>query len=679
MRNPIKPLRKGRRHGSTPHENVNMEAKATKVFQATRGKIRSLFRRSDLSIRLRLIACFVLIVLLMIAADAVAVWQYWQIEGPAQRVSKTDQTSLAVVRVHLDVDTFRDSMAALASSHDTRQFSGEAASIRQTFLQHIDDAEQMLRATPEIEQNASISTALESMRVTLLSQLDTAVELATAGEWNAVRDRLEIQIPALIEFSSLLVERVDQQALQQRSQAIEDAQKARQRLFIEVPIAALLTLLSAAVLGWYVTGTVTGPLSVLTAGAEALARGDFQHKVQLRGNDELALVGNAFNYAAVQLQKLYDDLRRSEQELRDVINTVPANVWRALPDGVVDLVNQRLQQLTGLAPDDALGWSWKAVIHPDDRPRYVALRRATLENDQPLETEVRVRRADGEYRWLYVREAPLRDEKGSIVKWYGTGIDIEDRKRAEEERDRLRQLEADLTYINRVSTMGELAGSLAHEIRQPITAAAVNAAACVRWLRRDAPDFSEASKSALRIVSDVRRAGDIIEQVRSLYKRDTGQREPVDVNEIIREMIVLLRDAANRNSIFIRTELDAGLPKIPGDRVQLQQVLMNLMLNAIEAMKGASGDLTVTSQGADNGQILVAVSDSGCGLPIEGSDRLFEAFFTTKPQGTGMGLSISRRIIESHGGRLWASANTGPGATFQFTLPRKPELQTARK
>jgi hypothetical protein len=186
-----------------------MEPNASKAVQATRGRIRSLFSGTDLSIRLRLIACFVLIVVLMIAADSVAVWQYWQIDAPAQRVSKTDQISHAVVRVHLDVDTFRDRMAALASSHDTRQFSREAASIRQTFLQHVDDAMQMLRANPDIEQDAPISSALDSLRVTLLSQLDTAVQLATAGQWSAVQLRLAIQIPAVIEFSSLLVEKVD--------------------------------------------------------------------------------------------------------------------------------------------------------------------------------------------------------------------------------------------------------------------------------------------------------------------------------------------------------------------------------------------------------------------------------------------------------------------------------------
>src|ERR1700741_1184971 len=410
-----------------------MEANAINVVQATRGRIRSLFRQTDLSIRLRLIACFVLIVVLMIAADSVAVWQYWQIDAPAQRVSKTDQISHAVVRVHLDVDTFRDSMAALAGSHDIRQFSREAASIRQTFPQHVDDAMQMLGATPDIEQDAPISSALESLRVTLLSQLDTAVQLAPAGQWSAVQLRLAVQIPAVIEFSSLLVERLDQQALQQRSKAMEDAQKARQRLFIIVPIAALMTLLAASALGWYVTRTITGPLSELTACAGALAKGDFQHQLRLPGNNELAVLGNAFNYAAQQLQKLYEDLRRSERELRDVINAVPAHVWSASPDGTVDFVNERLLEFVGLSSDDILGWKWESVLHSDDRAKFVTDWCASVKDGQSIESEVRVRRADGQYRWFLSRAVPLRDGEGEIVKWYGVSTDIEDRKRAEAE------------------------------------------------------------------------------------------------------------------------------------------------------------------------------------------------------------------------------------------------------
>ena len=642
-----------------------MEANAINVVQATRGRIRSLFRRTDLSIRLRLIACFVLIVVLMIVADSVAVWQYWQIDAPVQRVSKTDQISHAVVRVHFDVDTFRDSMAAVASSHDTRQFSREAASIRQTFLQHVDDAMQMLRATPDIE--APISSALDSLRVTLLSQLDTGVQLATAGEWNAVQLRLAIQIPAVIEFSSLLVERVDQQALQQRSKAIEDAQKARQRLFIIVPIAALLTLLAAAALGWYVTRTVTGPLSVLTACAEALARGDFQHQLHLRGNNELAVLGNAFNYAAQQLQKLYEDLRRSERELRDVIEAMPTMVWIAGTDGSNEFGNRRWQEYTGLSHERTFGSGWQDAVHPTDLKRHWEKWCASLASGEPFENEVRYRQAaDGQYRWFLSRAVPLRDEHGKILKWYGVSTDIDERKRAEQEREQLR---ADLAHLNRVSMLGELAASVSHELKQPIAAAMINAQACIRWLKRDQPDVDEALGATMRLVKDGTRATEIIDHLRSLYKKSPPQRELVDVNEIVREMLALLRGEANRYSIVTRSDLAPDLPKITADRVQLQQVFMNLMLNAIEAMKDTGGELKIKTELGQEGSLLISVSDTGVGLPAENINEIFNAFFTTKPEGSGMGLAISRSIIESHGGRLWATGNDGRGATFQLTLP----------
>jgi PAS domain S-box-containing protein len=658
------------------------------------------------------------------------------------------------------------------------------------------------------------------------------------------------------------------------------------------------------------------------------------------------------------LQHLYRDLR-------DVINTVPAHAWSALPNGDLDFVNQRWQQFTGLPAEDALGWNWEAVLHPNDRAKFVADWREALGTGQPMETEARVRRADGEYRCLLVRNVPLRDERGNIVKWYGTGLDIEDRKRAEsllagekrvlemlakgdslaeilnslcrlveeqasgvlasilllegdrlrrggapslpkaytdaidggvigpsagscgtaayrgeqvivediatdplwaayrdlalpqslracwstpvissqakviatfamyfreprcpsprdqeiiqqithlagvaierkltqealsrseaylaeaqklthtgsgawrvpgfdavylsdewyriygfdpkqglsawkdrlqrmhpedrakveeeknrairekstyevdhriilpdgtikytqtighpvlnasgeveqfvctmmdlterkraeEERERLRQLQSDLARIHRVTTMGELTASLAHEIKQPISAAVMDAGTCVEWLARDKPDIEEARNAISRIIKDVTRASEIIDRIRFLFKKGEPQRELVDVNEVVREMIVLLRNEASRASISIRTELAVDLPNISADRVQLQQVFMNLMLNAIDAMKerDAAGELTIKSQHNPGDPLLISVSDTGPGLPSEQADKIFDAFFTTKPQGTGMGLSISRSIIESHGGRLWATANPRRGATFQFTLPR---------
>lgn len=250
------------------------------------------------------------------------------------------------------------------------------------------------------------------------------------------------------------------------------------------------------------------------------------------------------------------------------------------------------------------------------------------------------------------------------------------RKHAEEERERLRQLEVDLEHINRVSMMGELTASLAHELNQPIAAAISNANTCVRWLARNQPNLEEAREAATRMVKDGMRAAEIINGLRSFYRKGApAQREVVDVNEIVREMTGLLGDEAARCWVSVNLELAEGVPKVIADRVQLQQVLMNLMLNAMEAMQKTGGELTIRSQLGNDGHLLISVRDTGVGLPLEKVEQIFDAFYTTKPHGTGMGLAITRRIIEAHGGRLSAAANPVRGATFQFTLPSQMEAQ----
>jgi signal transduction histidine kinase len=253
----------------------------------------------------------------------------------------------------------------------------------------------------------------------------------------------------------------------------------------------------------------------------------------------------------------------------------------------------------------------------------------------------------------------------------GTMVDVTERKRAEEARDRLRQLEADLAHISRVSTMGELTASLAHEIKQPIGAAVTNAEACLRLLDRDQPDLPEAREAMWEMVRDARRAADIIDRVRLLYQKGSPQLDIVDVNEVIRDMVIVLHNEANRHSVTMHTDLAEELPKVMADRVQLQQALMNLMLNGIEAMRDTRGELSIKSQLADDSRLLISIADTGVGLPSEKIDKIFNAFFTTKSQGTGLGLAITRSIVESHGGRIWATANSGRGATFSFTLPSR--------
>ena len=259
-----------------------------------------------------------------------------------------------------------------------------------------------------------------------------------------------------------------------------------------------------------------------------------------------------------------------------------------------------------------------------------------------------------------------------------TGL-MEIKRRVEESRARdqeaLRQAQTDLAHVNRVTTMGELTASLAHEVNQPIAAAVTDANTCMRWLTRDHPDVEEARQAASRVIKDATRAAEIISRIRLLFKKGAPQQELVDVNEVIQEMVVLLRNEASRYSISVRTELVADLPQVMGDRVQLQQVLMNLMNNGIDAMKevAATRELALKSQRAGNGELMVSVSDTGVGLPPQQADQIFNAFFTTKVDGTGMGLRISRSIVESHGGRLWAANNSPRGASFHLTLPTKVE------
>ncbi|MDB5578875.1 MAG: domain S-box protein [Bradyrhizobium sp.] len=307
--------------------------------------------------------------------------------------------------------------------------------------------------------------------------------------------------------------------------------------------------------------------------------------------------------------------------------------------------------------------------HPEDRPsvRQTIDRAATEKRD--FAHEYRLMMPDGCVKHVraLARRTPAEDGEGVV--FVGAITDITERKRAEEEHAKLRQLEADLARINRASMMGELAASLAHEIKQPMTGVALHAASCLRWLQNEPPSIEAARRTASDIINDVNRATDIIDRNYSFYRRGSVRREIIDLNEIIRHMTALLRDAADRNSISIRTELDPKLALTTADHVQLQQVLMNLMLNGIEAMKGSGGALTITSKQSEDSQLMVSVGDSGVGLPVEGAERIFEAFFTTKPDGTGIGLPLSRRIIDSYGGRLWASANTPRGAVFHFTVP----------
>jgi len=368
----------------------------------------------------------------------------------------------------------------------------------------------------------------------------------------------------------------------------------------------------------------------------------------------------AFLWGLYQLR--VQQLRGEESKLREAIETIPAMAWIAGPDGTVQFRNRRWVEYTGLSQLGKLEEAGRTAVHPEDLDRTGRRLNASLASGEPFEEEMRIRRTDGEYRWFLTRAVPLRDKRGKVVKWYGAATDIQDRKRAE-------QLQADLAHTNRVSILGELVASISHELAQPITATTNNAKASLRWLQRDPPDLAQVRKGTESIVEAGTFASEIIDRLRSLYKKAPSKRELVAINEVIGEMVRLLRSEANEYAASIRTDLAADLPKITADRVQLQQVLMNLMLNGIEAMKETGGVLTVKTGAGEGDQVLISVSDTGVGLPAGRADEIFNAFFTTKLHGSGMGLAISRSIVESHGGRLWATSHDGRGATFHFTLP----------
>jgi PAS domain S-box-containing protein len=395
-------------------------------------------------------------------------------------------------------------------------------------------------------------------------------------------------------------------------------------------------------------------------------------------SDEIEFVGAVMDVTAARQTE--EALRRSEGYLSDAQRLTHTGSWAwnvAKRQSVY--WSQENFRLFGFDPEGGIpsDEAFYRRVHPEDRDRV--RREVFLERPDEgthFDVEFRIVLPDGAIKYIRSTGHPVRNISGDLLEYVGTSIDVTERKRADEERERLRQVQADLAHLSRVTTMGELTASLAHEIRQPISAAATNAKTCLRWLGREEPEVTEACEAASRIVKDLTRAADIISRISSLFKKGALQRESVDVNELIREMIVLLRSEANRYSICIHTDLAEGLPKVMADRVQLQQVFMNLMLNGIDAMKETSGgsELAIKSE-TDDGQLLISVGDTGVGLPPEQGDRIFKAFFTTKDNGTGMGLPISRSIIESHGGRLWAADNSPRGARFCFTLPTEAETR----
>jgi PAS domain S-box-containing protein len=372
-------------------------------------------------------------------------------------------------------------------------------------------------------------------------------------------------------------------------------------------------------------------------------------------------------------KKAEEALRASERYLSLIIETIPGLVWCASPDGELNYLNRRILEYTGSSPDAWAQSGWTSFLHPDDAEPSAHSWSRAVASGEPYDTQCRLRRANGVYRWFRVLGQAARDNQGRVNRWYGLLIDIDDQKKVEEA---LRSNEMRLSRATRTATVGEFAGSIAHEINQPLAAVVTNGHACLRWLTNQPPDLDKAYEAAQRIVRDGKEAGEVVRRIRALFKHVSLETINLNLNEVIAEVLHLLGGETTRRSVAVKTELADDLPTVSGDRVQLQQLVFNLFLNGIEAMDlvlDRPKRLFIRSKRQSQEAVLVEIQDSGVGM--DDPEKAFEAFFTTKENGMGMGLAICRSIIEAHHGRLWAESGNGAGTTFSFTLPAQASVR----
>jgi PAS domain S-box-containing protein len=371
-----------------------------------------------------------------------------------------------------------------------------------------------------------------------------------------------------------------------------------------------------------------------------------------------------------ELHRSNIELQESERRLRLLTEVIPQQIWSGTPDGSIDYCNQQLLEYTGRTLDEMRGELFLDAIHPSDREHFHLVWLQALSTETAFEGEWRVRGRNGKFRWFFTRCVPLRSSDGQTVRWYGTNTDIEDHHNA---KAALLKTQSELARLSRSLSLGELTASIAHELRQPLAAAVTDGEACLEWLSANPPNLEKARRSVQRFIDDGKRAGDVLARIRALFQNEPPAKIQFNMNELIDELLVFFRDEAVRRGISVRVkEQDSNLPQVEADRVQVQQVLMNLVLNAVDSLNDSQEDrkeIVVHSSQQHANEILVSVEDNGRGLTPQAINEIFKPFFTTKPQGIGMGLAISRSIIEAHDGRLWAAPRPSGGAVFSFTLP----------
>lgn len=376
---------------------------------------------------------------------------------------------------------------------------------------------------------------------------------------------------------------------------------------------------------------------------------------------------------ALKSKDLSAAAKLSESDLVQFIDMIPALAWAADADGHPAFFNRYYLDYVGQSQEEMMDDGWARNLHPDDVPILLADWMAIMASRREGTSRARMRGADGQYRWFLFRANPLHDESGNVIRWFGVNTDIEDRKRIEET---LLNTQAQLAHMTRVMTMGQLTASIAHELNQPLAGIITNAGTCLRMLGAEPPNVEGALATARRTIRDGNRASEVIARLRALFTNKNTAAEPIDLNAAAQEVIALASTELQRASVSLRTGLAENLPQVIGDRIQLQQVILNLIMNAMEAMSEIDyrpREIVVTTAREDTDHVRLSVQDVGVGLGGAAAEKLFTPFYTTKSAGMGIGLSVCRSIVEHHHGRIWAEKNDGPGATFRFSLPVRPD------
>jgi len=747
---------------------------------------------SNVDIKTRLTFCFVLIIALMSMGTGILLWQSHVMRTQANRLKEMDEQFMEVQRVRSLVLSFRNESEQVVRARNLARLEQEAPALRNQLNDSLRQTQTVFRGIePNNILDPIVLPTLETIQGVLPSQVDSLTTLASVGDWEALRQRVEQPLDVLNSLSAELVDAASGDVQNKRSEAARQIERAQIRTLLILTAVGGLTIVIAALLGFGITQTITRPLRSLVDAASALASGEFSHHVPVQGRDELAHLSQVFNQTTIKLQDLYENLRRSEQELRNVVNAMPAMIWRATSRGEIDLWNRTMIETIGkteetsesldlfsrvdpeqvaavqerwsrsvqsgipyedayrmLANDGKYHWylvrgeplhddseniinwfgihsnidalketehalqmrehelvgiietipsmlwstwpsgepnhlsqrildffgatfeefvnrGWESFIHPDDREETAKAFFRAIETGESYSAINRLRRADGEYRWHHTMGEPLRDSQGKIIQWYGLSIDIDERKRAE---DHLRDTRIKLAKASRLATVAELAGSIAHELNQPLMSILANAQAAKRWLNAAPPNVMEVNSSIERIIRDARAADETMQHIRALFKQESFDKKHVNIPDIIREVVRIVREDPKKRDVPIEYHFEESLPAVPVDQIQIQQVLINLIVNAIEALEGQQvAPLVVLRAVTDSNGMLIQVIDNGPG--VDDPDRIFDAFMTTKEKGMGIGLAVSRSIVEAHGGRLWAEINKTGGATFNVALP----------